>query len=144
MKNKLYILYSIIILTAVACSSSTGPDIDNTLPVVKPTETTELPIAPGTPVSVEPTIQLPQATPSNKVALNPPHGQPGHDCNVAVGSPLNGAANSFNAPPQAPMPVMPSAVNPVNNVSTSGAKLNPPHGQPGHDCNIQVGQPLSS
>jgi len=55
-----------------------------------------------------------------KVALNPPHGQPGHVCEIPVGQPL-----------------------PINSkVSNRGQRLNPPHGQPGHVCEIPIGQPL--
>ena len=146
MKKNLTFLYAIIIMIGVACSSSTNsPDIDKSLPVITPTEQAQTPATlttPEAPVTFETNnTQVPQPSAANNVALNPPHGAPGHDCNIAVGSPLNGAANSLNAPP--PMPVMPSSVNPVNNASASGIRLNPPHGEPGHDCNIQVGQPLS-
>lgn len=61
-----------------------------------------------------------------EVALNPPHGQPGHVCEIPVGQPLPGG-NTTSA---------------TNNSSESGQKLNPPHGQPGHVCEIPVGQPL--
>lgn len=125
---------------AAACSSAT-PEFDNSLPVIKPAETTELPNAPGAPVTVDANSQLLQPNSTDNVALNPPHGQPGHDCNVAVGSPLNRSTNSFNAP--APTPVMPVTINPLQNASSGGVRLNPPHGEPGHDCNVQVGQPLS-
>jgi hypothetical protein len=53
---------------------------------------------------------------------NPAHGQPYHDCSIAVGAPL------------------------VVKESTGEAgvkKLNPAHGQPGHRCDIAVGAPLS-
>lgn len=120
-----------------ACSSST-PDIDTTLPVMKPVEAPVTVEAdyPLLQTSSDPLLQTPA---TSTLALNPPHGEPGHDCNIAVGSPLNGAANSMNSP----LPVMPASVNPVSNPTTNRVRLNPPHGEPGHDCNIQVGQPLS-
>nr|WP_299200816.1 hypothetical protein [uncultured Brumimicrobium sp.] len=66
------------------------------------------------------------------VTLNPPHGEPGHDCAVPVGQPLNAAAGAnVNAPT-----VNTPKVN--NNV-----RLNPAHGEPGHDCAVPVGQPLN-
>ncbi|WP_417266254.1 hypothetical protein [Brumimicrobium sp.] len=69
---------------------------------------------------------------NNGVALNPPHGEPGHDCAVPVGQPLNAAAGAnVNAPT-----VNTPKVN--NNV-----RLNPAHGEPGHDCAVPVGQPLN-
>ena len=52
------------------------------------------------------------------VALNPPHGQPGHRCDIAVGQPLDS--------------------KPAQN----SGKVNPPHGQPGHRCDLAVGAPL--
>lgn len=80
--------------------------------------------------------------------LNPEHGLPGHRCDISVGSPLNSAPGSTAAPSvqttaPVPAPVMkPSATNTPNSGST--AKLNPPHGQPGHDCAIAVGAPLKN
>ena len=60
------------------------------------------------------------------VKLNPPHGQPGHRCDIAVGSPLNSPAAN-QAPAPSPEPVV---------------RINPPHGQPGHSCDVPVGSPL--
>ncbi|WP_430614534.1 hypothetical protein [Flavobacterium sp. JP2137] len=79
--------------------------------------------------------------------LNPEHGQPGHRCDIAVGAPLNTAASQNAAPAittsaeTAPQPFL---VNDAAKAGTSAAtgKLNPPHGEPGHRCDIQVGQPL--
>ncbi|HTM65196.1 MAG TPA: hypothetical protein VL093_02670 [Flavipsychrobacter sp.] len=72
-------------------------------------------------------------------AINPPHGQPGHDCAVAVGAPLNSSAG--NQAPQAQQPTTTPAQSstPAGNGS---ARINPPHGQPGHDCDVAVGAPL--
>ena len=95
--------------------------------------------------------------------LNPAHGQPGHRCDIAVGA-------SLNSPPSSNTPTIAttnSATNTnqklnssifpnysfTNNDSTktatpqfqydsTGAALNPAHGQPGHDCSISVGKPL--
>lgn len=66
----------------------------------------------------------PQPVQSQRTApgLNPPHGQAGHRCDIAVGAPLGGNT-------------------PINN---STANLNPPHGQAGHRCDIAVGAPLPS
>lgn len=70
---------------------------------------------------------LPTAPIGSEVKLNPPHGQPGHRCDIAVGSPLNSPAAN-QAPAPAPEPVV---------------RLNPPHGQPGHSCDVPVGSPLN-
>ena len=97
------------------------------------------------------------------VTLNPPHGQPGHRCDIAVGAPLPNDGNVVaQAQSQAhpvsqgdAMPVvsggMPQQVVQVQQPQTQqsyvgpkGEKLNPPHGQPGHRCDIPVGAPLNS
>lgn len=51
---------------------------------------------------------------------NPAHGQPYHDCSLAVGAPL-----VVKQP-----------------TTTPGIKLNPEHGLPGHRCDLAVGAPL--
>lgn len=108
--------------------------------------------------------------PSNaeEIKLNPPHGEPGHRCEIPVGSPLNGsAAVQAPAPSAAPAPVVapppPTANSPAslaptvenarrlnaaqgtqNAAPSTGEKpkTNPAHGQPWHRCDIAVGAPL--
>lgn len=90
--------------------------------------------------------------------MNPPHGQPGHRCDIPVGQPLNGAApaaqpatqniqvNGNNTVQIDPNSVRPGKIAIDNNgkaVKTAPG-MNPPHGEPGHRCDIPVGQPLSS
>lgn len=79
--------------------------------------------------------------PATAAGLNPAHGQPGHRCDIAVGAPLNSkpatpATTSNNKPATSkPAPLQPD---------TLFAKgLNPAHGQPGHRCDVAVGQPLN-
>jgi hypothetical protein len=43
----------------------------------------------------------------------------------------------MQTPPPSPAPVLPQPAN-------GNVRLNPAHGQPGHDCAIPVGQPLKS
>lgn len=92
-----------------------------------------------------------QTNATNDVVLNPPHGQPGHRCDIRVGDPLpQGSSVSTNSPviqaqPQSNQsPVIKSTGNvPVNGASTTtSGNVNPPHGQPGHRCEIPVGAPL--
>ncbi|RYM33063.1 hypothetical protein ERX46_13510 [Brumimicrobium glaciale] len=64
------------------------------------------------------------------VGTNPPHGEPGHDCAIAVGAPLS----------PNPRIASPEIINPQ---STKSGNLNPPHGEPGHDCAVEVGKPLN-
>jgi hypothetical protein len=88
---------------------------------------------------------------SDTKGINPAHGQPGHRCDIAVGAPLN------SAPTQQAQAVQGQAgqtvqVNPTQTqvVTTTAAPvktakgMNPPHGQPGHRCDIPVGAPLNS
>ncbi|AHM62917.1 hypothetical protein D770_23360 [Flammeovirgaceae bacterium 311] len=74
------------------------------------------------------------AAPTNTAALNPPHGQPGHRCDIEVGAPLN-----TPAAPNLPMPNL----NPLPAQGTVVPGTNPPHGEPGHDCAVPVGAPLN-
>nr|WP_315030401.1 hypothetical protein [uncultured Chryseobacterium sp.] len=89
--------------------------------------------------------------------MNPPHGQPGHRCDIPVGQPLNSQPNtpisqniktdnSRNVIQIDPNSVSPGKIALDNNgkqVKTAPG-MNPPHGQPGHRCDIPVGQPLNS
>lgn len=86
----------------------------------------------------------PAQTPTKTLIFNPKHGQQGHTCALAEGAPLNQTAV---AQPQQNI-TQPQAANvsaPVPaTVNTSGKKLNPKHGEPGHRCDIAVGAPLDS
>jgi hypothetical protein len=73
--------------------------------------------------------------------MNPPHGQPNHRCDIAVGAPLNSPVAAkpatTNAQPQVTMKEVP-------NTTKTAPGMNPPHGEPGHRCDIAVGAPLNS
>lgn len=108
------------------------------------TVTIQNPITPTTTSPVAPAVA------KSASGLNPAHGQPGHRCDIAVGAPLN------SAPKPAAAPVVTQSAPTVNNAPATitpvspalapkagpGVKLNPPHGEPGHDCAVQVGAPL--
>lgn len=81
-----------------------------------------------------------QHTKSNLI-FNPPHGEAGHTCALAVGAPLNSTASVQPQQNTNPQPTPPPAAAVVN---TSGKKLNPKHDEPGHRCDIAVGAPLDS
>lgn len=101
-------------------------------------------------------VAVNNTSPKGSVRLNPAHGQPGHDCAIAVGAPLKGSVAS--APAAAPAKVIATKSIPLETkavVATAAApaavpsfftdptaKLNPAHGQPGHDCAVAVGAPL--
>ncbi|MFY1045358.1 hypothetical protein [Chryseobacterium sp. GP-SGM7] len=84
--------------------------------------------------------------------MNPPHGQPGHKCEIPVGQPLNGSAPSVQSATQNiqvngnnTVQIDPSSMKKGNAIPIKTAPgMNPPHGEPGHRCDIPVGQPLSS
>jgi len=73
-------------------------------------------------------------TPAKTVALNPPHGEPNHRCDIEVGAPLD-------SPPKPNLSVPQPTFTPSTQTVAPGT--NPPHGQPGHDCGIPVGAPLT-
>lgn len=81
---------------------------------------------------------------SGKPALNPPHGEPYHRCDIEVGAPLNSAPQA-----QAPQMITPQPQAnqnfDTNPIAPTGPKpaLNPPHGEPHHRCDLQVGAPLT-
>lgn len=80
--------------------------------------------------------------PKTTADVNPAHGQPGHRCDLPVGAPLNSSAaqqtqtrqtnNGSNSSS--------STVSPIRVDQTPD--VNPPHGEPYHDCSIPVGAPL--
>lgn len=116
------------------------------------------------PVTTGQPVALNQAPVVTKPGMNPPHGQPGHRCDIAVGAPLNsppgknaqpkpGAAITQQIDPskftttttsQPAQPTgAPAILNPDGAAATTTAPgMNPPHGQPGHQCGIAVGAPL--
>lgn len=126
-----------IILSIAACNQNSHADIDTSLlnisapQNISPTDSSAV---------IAPLNALPTAANDGALlALNPPHGQPGHDCAVPVGQPLNGKTNTV-APPvtsQSGAQITPATKN------NGSVVINPPHGQPGHDCSIPVGQPLN-
>ncbi|MDO9261754.1 MAG: hypothetical protein Q7U08_07425, partial [Flavobacteriaceae bacterium] len=76
-------------------------------------------------------------------ALNPPHGQPNHRCDIAVGAPLNSPSNQTQTHPTQIQPVQTQqAPVVVTNPTGVKPKTNPAHGQPFHRCDLQVGAPL--
>ena len=94
--------------------------------------------------------------------MNPAHGQPGHRCDIPVGAPLNSppgqGAGQTSAPTAQPSqggflgggnaqaPAQQAApqqqMPPQQTAPGMKGKPNPAHGQPGHRCDVSVGQPL--
>lgn len=123
---------------------------------------------PGQTVQVNPnqknmvTTTTTTATPV-KVAkgMNPSHGQPGHRCDIPVGSPLNlpvakttttttaatpqsgSTEKTFTVTPPANNNAVPALLSTeTGNTKAVAEGMNPAHGQPGHRCDISVGAPL--
>lgn len=96
------------------------------------------------------TFILKEDSPKPQTAgLNPPHGQPGHKCELPVGAPLDGtpAPASTTPAPNTPAPTVGqnAPAKPVTVPVPAGSaapKTNPAHGLPGHRCDLAVGAPL--
>lgn len=110
---------------------------------------------------VQPQMQTVTQTATSKTVtpkgMNPPHGEKGHRCDIAVGQPLNSkpaaavttttvatpaatsgeVTNNFTVQPPVPALLSTNATN-----TATPAGMNPPHGEDGHQCGIAVGAPL--
>ncbi|UTN05630.1 hypothetical protein L0669_06865 [Flavobacterium bizetiae] len=85
--------------------------------------------------------------------MNPAHGQPGHRCDIPVGSPLNSpvakpatntaqsgtTSQNFTVTPPPVNNAVPALLSTEEAVADG---MNPAHGKPGHRCDIAVGAPL--
>ena len=170
--NRYFILItSVVLVTMISCSPA-QKETKSTSPVQQQNQVPQtmlkadsssiissvIETVPVTATSNEPAVVNATNTPPE---LNPPHGQPFHRCDIPVGSPLSAAAPAKSATVQtAPQinrtgtaPTLenaarlnnPQANNP-NSPTVANAtkpKLNPPHGQPFHRCEIPVGSPLN-
>ena len=91
--------------------------------------------------------------------MNPSHGQPGHRCDIPVGTPLNSPVakpvaaapqggtveKTFTVSPPADntaVPALLSTESANGKTVTTAEGMNPAHGKPGHRCDIAVGAPL--
>lgn len=114
-------------------------------------------VAPVQSQTITPNQAVTQTPVVTKPGMNPPHGQPGHRCDIAVGAPLNSpvakpASKGTATMPPATITSMPTSTTTTTNPSTpailntetttTAPGMNPPHGQEGHVCSIAVGAPL--
>lgn len=98
--------------------------------------------------NTEATEQQPQTTPvptqtgeqGETAQLNPQHGLPGHRCDIPVGAPLNSNAGTQMQQNTTQTTTQSSSVSPIR--VDQSPRVNPPHGQPGHDCSVPVGAEL--
>jgi hypothetical protein len=108
-------------------------------------ETVVSPVNPST----NPQVVLNNSTAKTAKGMNPAHGLPNHRCDIPVGAPLSTPAGKQPAVQQPvvqqqPVQTVTSQPQPVVTQSpvVTAPGMNPPHGQPGHDCSIEVGKPL--
>lgn len=158
MKTKIFLSSLLAVsLFIVSCKKELQPQ-DNPAPpetaVVDGTATPESPAAtpvnmqapqvqPSQPAQVQQQIQ-PQAT-ATAPGMNPPHGQPNHRCDIAVGAPLNsppGKKPAQATPTPNPIQAQPQPQVQPQTVAATAPGMNPPHGQPNHRCDVAVGAPL--
>ena len=146
--------FFIVAVSLTACQANSG---NRGEPVVQPSGTPGLNVssAPTTitmdtnkkvattttmPVTPETKTKTPL---KNGTALNPAHGQPGHRCDIPEGAPLNSPAATNATAPVNNKNISVQTVAPPK-PAKSKLRINPAHGEPGHDCAVQVGQPLKS
>ena len=101
------------------------------------------------PIQINPVTTNPSTVPATTTAagMNPPHGEPGHRCDINVGAPLDSKpapANVQQQPAAVTAQPNPPTVSQVPNTQKTAPGMNPPHGEPGHRCEIAVGAPLDS
>jgi hypothetical protein len=188
MKKAIFLVSSLIVLTATSCKNKSDEDQHLVPPVVSPagpnTNSSPQTTVPNNtapvilpqngqtaPVNIQPVnIQMPATTPTTTTitptpaattkttvaaGMNPAHGEPGHRCDIPVGSPLNSPAAKVNptvqtvtTPPTSQNVTTISTPPVIQTTPTTATKtapgMNPAHGEPGHRCDIAVGAPLNS
>ncbi len=164
-KSKIILISIFALFTIVSCSPAKN-DSGKTpkVPVILQNQVQDNTIDTQTPATATPEpANLPSSEEkSTPVKINPPHGEPGHRCDIPVGAALNSppvntprqiisSSPAVTAPNIANNPTSPTIENakrlnssqPGSTTSTQNSgRLNPPHGQPGHRCEIPVGSPL--
>lgn len=104
-------------------------------------------------VQQQPVQQTTQTPIQTAPGMNPPHGQPGHRCEIAVGAPLNSKPAQKMQPQTTQVINSNPAEKPVMKINSNSSSttvvgtttppgMNPPHGQEGHRCDVAVGAPL--
>jgi hypothetical protein len=151
MKRNFFLFAIIVLFAAVSCSPAqkesqqqqSNPQQMNQMQISRLKQDASAVNATGTTATTSPAQSAAPAQGNTAVRLNPPHGQPGHICEIPVGSPLPTAPVRSNATINSTPGAAP--VNPATApTAASNVRLNPPHGQPGHICEIPVGSPLPS
>lgn len=158
MTTKYLIASLVTVLLFASCKKELEPQDSSSNPNDTIPDTTATASAPA--AGANPMMQNPQMTMTPTTApaaptvtapgMNPPHGQPGHRCDIAVGAPLSSAPakpgivpNTAATPGKMTVTPAGSTLTPPPPVKTAPG-MNPPHGQEGHRCDIAVGAPLNS
>lgn len=156
--RSIYLIAAVVFFAS--CNTSNSSNEASQVPVNLPAPAAVNPTNQTNPGPTGDSMKVVDPLPASEVSdkLNPPHGQPGHLCEIPVGSPLPKSAAAA-APSNAPAPnptitTLPAPVTiPAGNIKATqpaaapangSVKLNPPHGQPGHDCTVAVGAPLKN
>jgi hypothetical protein len=153
--NYITIAAFFLCLTAISCNSGVDQTRNQNTLSTQPSSLPSLPLTNSVAQkkdsqSQTPTTAAVPTTTASKGALNPAHGQPGHRCEIAVGAPLPSAAINSTTPQTNTSPIIQPQNPIINNTppqltvpAKATARLNPAHGQPGHRCDIAVGEPLN-
>lgn len=151
------ITYCVIVGSFIACKSGSGePTFDpslvsadsnknNAAAATTANPSNVAPFVPTTNATTTPIVNTTTAQPVTAEGTNPPHGQPNHRCDIPVGAPLNSPPGKQPQVVQTNTPnvTKTTTVTPVATTKTAPG-MNPPHGEPGHRCDIAVGAPLNT
>lgn len=141
-------LLILFLVTFFSCKKELEPQDSSVVTPSVSDNALATPVSPGLTNSSQSTALSQQNSNSNAVGMNPPHGQAGHRCDIAVGAPLNSQPNKTISNPTTTGSVSNSPTSTIVKTSTpevvTKPGMNPPHGQAGHRCDIAVGAPLNS
>jgi hypothetical protein len=160
MKYSLVLITAFAVFSLISCSQAKQDSATQQAPALPQNEVQST--SDNLPQSVKDiTAELSSTEQNNQGAmLNPPHGQPYHRCDIPVGAPLNSpppnetleaSNNQLLTAPKIPNNAAGPTIENASKMSssqirsttspTTGAKprLNPPHGQAWHRCDIAVG-----
>lgn len=160
---KILLFSSFLLLLFAACSNNQTSSKDvladsSSINLSVLPSSSALPASPAIPVQVSPvnntiapktesspSMISPVTTNSTvSAALNPAHGQPGHRCDIPIGSPLNSKSLITSGTSTTAPATNPVTVNSTTKPVATAPGMNPAHGQPGHRCDIPIGSPLNS
>lgn len=157
MKHLNVLILIVLLASITACSKSSKVPAQESPATSSATTQTTPPVSQLSQSTSNPTTNPNTASTSNSsqpttlASVNPPHGQPGHRCDIAVGAPLSSPAGTGipaknGVQPTALQPNVTIQPGPTTTAATAttAAGMNPPHGQPGHRCDVKVGDPLPS